>query len=124
MSFRALVKGYMGWKRTGVLHPNGPGGVAVRKVVSQYHRHSAWQRTMRWWVYIDTGMMEIDWETGEYGDTEVTEREGVTSSIHSGQLRLDSHHPIESFNKAIYCMVPNCELDSLIPRCCGSTQLC
>jgi hypothetical protein len=29
-------------------------------------------------------MMEIDWEIGLYGDTEVTETDGVTASIHPG----------------------------------------
>jgi len=49
--------------------PAGPAGKACRpgvagKSVSHHHRHSAWHRTERWWVYGDSGITEVDWATG------------------------------------------------------------
>jgi len=35
----------MGWKRRGVLHTKGQGGVEAGKLVSHHHRLSAWERT-------------------------------------------------------------------------------
>ena len=45
----------------------------VGKSVSHHHRHSTWQKTEQWREYGDTGMMEMDWAIGTYGDTGVTE---------------------------------------------------
>ena len=64
------------------------------KSVSQYHRHSAWQRTERRRVYGDTGMTEMDWATGEM------EEDGVTGSIYSGDPGVDRSQIIFSYNES------------------------
>jgi len=68
----------------------------LRKSVSDHrHHHSAWQSTELRRVYGDTGMMEMDWVTWRDGDTGVTEMNGATGTIYSGDPRVDrlSSHP-------------------------------
>jgi hypothetical protein len=57
--------------------------IVVGKSISHHHRYSAWQRTGRQQVYIDTGMTEMDWMTG------VTEIDRVMGSIYSGVPGVD-----------------------------------
>ena len=44
-------------------------------------------------------MMQTNWETGVYADTEVTEIDWVTGSIHSSVAGVDSRHLIISCNE-------------------------
>jgi len=52
------------------------------KSVCHHHRHSAWHRTARGWVY---------------RDTRVTEMDGATGSIYSGDPGVDRLHLTRSF---------------------------
>jgi len=84
------------------LHLNAVAG----KSVSHHHHHSAWQRSERWQVYRDTGMMEMekDWVTGAYGDAGVMEMGCATGSIYSGDPGVDRSHLISSYHTTNYTL--------------------
>jgi len=62
-------------KRRGALHTMGQGGVVAAKSVSHHHHHhhSASKTTKQRRVYEDTGITEMGWAMGAYGDTRVRE---------------------------------------------------
>lgn len=64
------------------------------KCICHPHCNSAWQRTERWLVHGDAGIMKTDWAMGSYGDTGETEIAWVTGSIYLGTPGVDSHHLI------------------------------
>jgi len=88
----------MEWHWRGVLCTKGQGAVVVGKSVSHHHCHSAWKGTELQQVNGDTGMMEVDWATGAYGESRVTEIDSVRGSIYSGDPGVDSHHLISSYH--------------------------